>query len=59
MLKCDMQKECNKLITHIDRKGYIYCTPHADRRKTGGMSGVRLLRPSELRRLAAGETIKY
>lgn len=56
-LKCDMDKDCTKEVSHIDHKGYIYCTEHGLYRKCWG-TNCRKLRPHELKRLINGETVK-
>lgn len=51
--------ECHKPITHIDDKGYVYCTGHGERRRCDGVRKCRALRPGEITKLVLGETIKY
>jgi hypothetical protein len=29
---CDMERACKAPVTHVDRKGYVYCTAHAAQR---------------------------
>lgn len=54
-LKCDMVEGCTAPITHIDRKGYVYCTAHGiDRR---GTQPCRKLRAWELRRITSGRPL--
>jgi hypothetical protein len=54
-LKCDMTKDCSAAVTHLDRKGYVYCAPHGvDRR---GAQPCRKLQPWELRRLEQGRPL--
>jgi len=56
-LSCDMTADCERPITHLDEKGYIYCTPHGESRRGGGIR-CRKLRPYELRRLEAGQQVR-
>jgi hypothetical protein len=56
---CDMTKDCEKPVTHIDNDGYIYCEKHAAQRKSGGVP-TRKLKPAEIKKLEQGQTIsKY
>ncbi len=48
-LRCDMEEECVATVTHIDNKGFAYCTEHGIARRT--WMPCRQLRPWELRRL--------
>lgn len=57
-LKCDMEKDCKEPVTHIDNKGFVYCSKHGERRKAGGVP-TRALRPGEVKKLEQGETVKY
>lgn len=52
MLTCDMVKDCPNTVTHIDRKGYVYCTQHGIERLES--QPCRKLRPHELKRLQRG-----
>ncbi len=54
-LKCDMRKECSSEVTHIDEKGYVYCSSHGAMRQCR----CRKLTPSEIMKLRAGEQIAY
>ncbi len=49
-LRCDGVKDCLGPITHIDRKGYVYCQRHALR--------GRKLKPAELARLQSGAPLE-
>ena len=49
-LRCDKNETCRDEITHIDDKGYIYCTYHGEQRNMGPRS-CRKLTPPELTRL--------
>lgn len=52
---CDMAKDCEKPVTHIDKDGYIYCEKHAAQRKSGGVP-TRKLKPAEIKKLEQGQT---
>lgn len=54
-LKCNMEKSCASPVTHIDAKGWVFCTPHGEARKVH--RNCRKLRPHELRKLQRGEPI--
>ncbi len=56
-LKCDMMEACAATVTHIDEKGFVYCTGHGDQRKAHRR--CRKLRPAEIKKLTAGQTISY
>ena len=51
-LHCDMEHECCEPITHIDNKGFVYCTSHGESRRNS--HPCRKLRPHELKKLQAG-----
>lgn len=55
-LHCDMERDCAEPVTHIDRKGYVYCTAHGAQRKL--YQPCRKLRPFELKRLQTGESLR-
>lgn len=55
-ITCDMVRDCAAPVTHIDDKGYVYCTPHGEQRQS--FRPCRKLRPHELRQLERGEPIK-
>jgi hypothetical protein len=57
-LKCDMALDCQEPVTHIDNKGYAYCTKHGEQRKAYG-TPCRKLRPSEITKLEQGGTTRY
>lgn len=57
-LRCDMERDCIDSVTHIDRKGFVYCEKHGARRKASGIS-CRVLRPAEVERLREGLTINW
>jgi hypothetical protein len=56
-LKCDMQTDCKKSVTHIDNKGFVYCQWHGNQRNM--YKPCRKLTQTELKKLENGETIKY
>jgi hypothetical protein len=47
-----MDEMCGEEVTHIDEKGYIYCTNHGWARRS--WCRCRKLRPHELSRLRRG-----
>lgn len=49
-LRCDMVEGCEKPITHIGEKGYIYCADHVGRRS--GVERCRRLTRAERTELA-------
>ena len=51
-----MKDDCKNLVTHIDNKGFIYCEHHGKIRKT--YRPTRKLKPSELKKISNGKTIK-
>jgi hypothetical protein len=56
-LQCAMDTACTRLVTHIDNKGYVYCTCHGERRRAD--RACRALRPHEITKLTNGQPIKY
>lgn len=57
ILSCDMKRDCTAAVTHIDNKGYVYCTEHGVKRKA--VRPCRKLKPAELEQLRRGEPISY
>ena len=55
-LTCDMRKECSEPVTHVDDKGWVYCTKHGQDRKLSRIK-CRKLTPSELRQLQSGKPL--
>lgn len=55
-LKCDMKAECANPVTHIEDKGWVYCTEHATLRR--GIHRIRKMQPWEIRRLEAGKPLQ-
>ena len=51
--RCDMEQDCLEPVTHIDHKGYVYCTSHGEQRKRSGIP-CRVLRPGELKKVQSG-----
>lgn len=58
VLVCDMTKGCAAPVTHVDEKGYVYCTTHGQQRRSGGIR-CRKLTAAERRKLESGRTISY
>lgn len=54
-LTCDMVDGCAQPVTHIDPKGFVYCTSHGLSRRQ--VMPCRKLRPAELRKLQRGEQL--
>lgn len=54
-LRCDMDYECRKAPSMIDKNGFIYCAEHGIERRD--WKPCRKLRPHELRRIARGEQV--
>lgn len=54
-VKCDMERECKEPITHLDRKGYAYCTKHVGLRMA--YMSCRKLHSEEIDLLQQGKTI--
>lgn len=54
-LTCDMTEGCTEPVTHIDNKGFAYCTDHGITRRD--WCPCRKLRPWELRKLQRGEAL--
>ena len=55
-LVCQMRDGCKEAVTHIDNRGFVYCTSHGlVRRYT---VPCRKLRPHELKRLHRNEPVK-
>lgn len=58
VLKCDMTIDCDQPVTHVDQKGYVYCTTHGIQRR--GYQPCRTMRPFEITRLTSGQPLtKY
>ena len=55
-VSCDMATDCKEPITHIDIKGYIYCSAHGKERQS--YQRCRKLTPAELKVIQAGEPLK-
>lgn len=55
-LKCDMRDDCAAPVAYLDNRGFIYCADHGVTRRAGG-TPCRKLRPAEIARLKAGQTI--
>lgn len=55
-LTCAMEEGCTAPVTHIDNKGYVYCAPHGEDRKS--CRPCRKLTPAELKILRAGDALR-
>jgi hypothetical protein len=55
ILQCEMVKGCTADVTHLDAKGYVYCTAHGAQRSS--YQRCRKLRPHEINRLKSGEAL--
>jgi hypothetical protein len=51
-MKCEMTKECMEVVTHIDSKGYIYCTSHGLQRQS--FKRCRKMTSKELKTIESG-----
>lgn len=56
VLRCDMARDCDATVTHIDEKGYAYCAAHGVQRRESGRR-CRKLRPWELAVLRTGKPL--
>lgn len=57
-LHCDMKEDCEKPVSMIDEKGYVYCAEHGNQRK--GSMRCRNLSSSEKQQLESGKPLsKY
>lgn len=56
-MECDMVEGCREPVTHIDNKGYVYCTGHGLERRM--WRPCRKLQPWELRRLESGRALAH
>lgn len=56
-IHCDMTAECDQPITHLDDKGYVYCTTHGLQRRD--YRPCRKLRPAEINKLQRGEQLDH
>lgn len=59
-LACDMRDTCTNPVTHISRKGYVYCTPcgRARHRDEAPRDSCREMREFEIDRLLANEPLE-
>lgn len=55
-LCCDMVRDCQSEVTHIDQKGFVYCKDHAVLRKAS--VNTRKLKPSELTTIQSGKPLE-
>lgn len=56
-LRCDMHRDCDKPVTHIDDKGWIYCERHGHERK--GARPCRELSKTEIDMLVQKKPISF
>lgn len=56
LLTCAMVQGCDAPITHLDTRGYVYCTRHGQQRQRD--QRCRKLRQYEIARLARGEQVE-
>jgi len=56
-LKCDMTKDCQKPVSFIDVKGFVYCECHGLQRQS--YTRARKLTPKELETIQQGKQISY
>jgi hypothetical protein len=54
-LRCDQTASCEGDVTHIDDKGWLYCTPHGEGRRS--VRPCRRMTEAEIATLTAGKTI--
>jgi hypothetical protein len=55
-LRCDMKKECEATVSHIDNKGFVYCEGHGIQRRY--FVPCRKPRPAEVKKLEGGVPLK-
>lgn len=55
-VQCEMSNDCPAEVTHVEDKGYIYCTEHANDRRSWNPR-VRKMRAWERRWIAAGKVL--
>jgi hypothetical protein len=51
-LRCDMHRECPDEVTHIDVKGFVYCTKHGRQRRF--YQPCRQMTTAEIKQLQSG-----
>jgi hypothetical protein len=57
-LTCDGEAMCTHIVTHLDKRGFLYCTLHGERLKRAyGL--VRKLRRWELLQLHDGKGVSW
>ena len=56
-LQCDMKRDCDAPVTHIDNKGFAYCQVHGEQRKDS--HPCRRLQVWEVRVLQRGESLYH
>ena len=55
---CEMTRECEEPLTHLDESGFVYCHQHGVKRQQGGWKRCRKMRPYEINRIYAGKQIQ-
>ena len=55
--RCDMDDACERDVTYIGEKGWIYCATHAIPRRY--WERTRKMRPHELNRIRRGEPLDH
>lgn len=54
---CDWSTDCNAPVSHLDEKGFVYCTEHGIGRRLYSGRRCRKLRPWELKMVHAGKAL--
>lgn len=55
-IQCEMRADCPDPATHIEEKGFVYCSGHAIQRRSDGHR-CRKMRPWELRLVETGKPL--
>lgn len=55
-LRCDMKSTCESPVTHLDEKGYVYCSEHGQIRKF--TMRCRKLEAGEVKHLESGKPLE-
>lgn len=56
-LRCQYTEDCKHEVTHIDRKGFIYCADHGFTRRASGTS-CRKMTAAELKKIKSGKPLE-
>lgn len=51
-------RDCTLPVTHVDNRGFVYCSSHGDHRRASGTPCRKMTR-AEIKRLEEGGTISY